>query len=1765
MVTIGMKMKEDIADDDVVISGFSGKFPDSDNIDEFSENLFNMADLVRPNEDPLWKNSKLRVPIQVGLMRDKSKFDAGFFGIHSKHASTMDVTTRLVMERAYEAIVDAGINPNELRQTHTAVISSTGVCESENTWLYSNVQSGLEFLGHSRSMLANRLSYWLDLHATSYTIVSMETCGLESLTIAYHAIKSGRVDAAIISSISLVLLPEVSYHYQQLGLLSEDGKTRSFDAAANGYGRSDGVAVMLLQKAKCAKRIYACVVHSAAEICGNRMTPLITPMREPLINLMERFYQTCGVDPTTIQFLEADGSATKGSDVEELSAVEAVLLQKRKTPLLIGSVKSNMGHCYAASSFASICKVLIAMQTGKIPPNINYEKPCDVPALRDNRLKVVTESTPWEGGLVAVNSIGLTGVYAHALLKSFKRSTPKQTHDDGLPRLVVASARTQKGLEDLCSKLESRPMDVEFIRLVQDVYSMPINNHLYRGYTILPAGETVHHNVQHIDNLKRPIWFIFSGMGSQWPGMGRELMKLPVCAATIDKCHNILKTKGLDLKHIITTEDPSVFDTILHSFVGIAAIQLALVDALTLLGIVPDGMVGHSVGELGCSYADGCLTLEQMLLAAYYRGMASIESKLITGYMAAIGLGRNQVKNIVPPEVDVACHNSETSCTISGPVEPVKKFVAELQRRGIFARVVNVANIAYHSRYIQPAAPALLNYLTELIPEPKPRSPRWICSSVPEESWDSPLARYCSADYHTNNLLSPVLFEEASKHVPKDAIAIEVAPHGLLQAILRRSLGPNCTNIALTQRAHPQGLHFLLSAIGKIYMVGGMPQVSKLYPPVQFPVSNNTPSLTPLVSWDHSTDWHVMNEVTQFDAITGEADITVSLSHTDDQMYAGHVVQERMLYPTFGYLKIVWEAIATLRSSKCADLPVVFEDIRILQPLEIPERGAVQLFVMVQRGSGDFEICKEHVMVAKGKVTVPENVQKEFVSTLPPLDMDDGIALERDEVYEELEQRGYQYRGVFKGILNATLGRQGCTARVQWTDNLVAFGESLLQMAMLHSMEYSQSLQLPVALQKVIVNPSELQSPVQGVDAVYNHVAGVLHCSGLELHKVRLANPEQLPSCQSNFTLKTVKFICHMNPKLQSVQQFLQMCMQLVIENSVGKNSISIVKLSDGLDSALEALLPHYPQVSLKTTHNLSEGHASLVVVTDKAALQEGCTLVHQGFLLLSMGDGEVWPLSTDLVTVAEQKFGNRKLALLRKAYQLSEQRVCVLTLGEEASSWLAQVQAAAPCERLYAVVLQSSAHTSNSLCTFLKQLAEHPQLAHVRCVFVEDGSAPAFSLHNSPYLKRLCLDLVTNIFKNGVWGSYHNIPITTEDEHTTDPEILPFDSIDGVEVQYLGLNLKHADTEGEGSVEIVEFAGRTSEGQQIMGIARDATKEQYLVWHVPPGWSLEAAATVPLAYATAYYVLQLTARLRREECVLIHKGWTNIGQAAISVALDHACTVFTTVATPEHRLFLKKRFPQLLDSHILGLEQFDTHILLQTAGKGCSLILNTLSGPKMSRTVRCLATHGRLLQMAAADIVANKTLGETHESCGKAEQCVDVTEWLVQRGAQHVVLALRSKAVPSQVTHRISLLRLCHNAHVVLVSTPAPTTSSNATNVLQAAASAIGVDIGAIFILPAEPSGHDNGVTTATVSQLDIASRNLNSLEHFVCFLSEGSWNTCEARHRAGLPALAVHWPKYQNLRRSLHVLDAMLTKNVGPVVMVTQQSRNADVKTGL
>ncbi|XP_006825448.1 fatty acid synthase-like, partial [Saccoglossus kowalevskii] len=845
----------------------------------------------------------------------------------------------------------------------------------------------------------------------------------------------------------------------------------------NGYCRSEGCVAIIMMRSSNAKRVYSTVIHGGTNTDGYKEQGVTFPSGNEQKKLIHRVYKEAGIDPKDVIYVEAHGTGTKVGDLQEINAIfEAIGKNRNKdNPLLVGSVKSNMGHPEPTAGLAAVAKIILAMEKGVIPANLHFNNASlDIPGLHDGRLKVVDKSMELPDGLVGINSFGFGGSNVHMILKPHSIRFVHIPKSD--VRLLHCCARTQEGLDKLLSQVEEYAKMPDFVSLMNNVCNQPATGFPYRGYRIVNSENKIQETQQIINYETRPIWYIFSGMGTQWQGMGKDLMKLNTFKKSILKCTEALKDTDINVYDMIMNSDENTYENVIKSFVGLVSIQVGLVDILKFIGVEPDGIIGHSVGELGCGYADGCLTAEEAVLAAYWRGKCVIDAELPAGGMAAVGLSWEEAKLMCPDDVVAACHNAEDTVTISGPKSKVADFVSDLKQQGIFAKEVNSSNVAFHSHYMAQIAPNLKNALTKVIKYPRQRSPRWISSSISQENWNTKLAKYSSADYHVNNLVNPVLFQEASSHVPYNAITIEVSPHCLLQAILKRSLSSNCAFIGLMKRNYPNNLEFFLSNIGKCYLNGMTLNINKLFPEVQYPVLRSTPSIAPLIHWDHSQQWHVP-EAKDFTTGSGQSNAVASYiidvsPSSEDYYLRDHCIDGRVLYPATGYLLLAWKTLAKIRGLPYQQIPVVFEDVTIHRATVLPSQGNVTLEVCLAPTTGIFEVSESHQLRASGKVEITD----ESLQLLDVLKDEEGntvdtelLELPGSDVYKELRLRGYDYGANFQGIVRA--GNSGNHGWLTWNDNWVSFTDTMLQIQMLQ--QPGRSLRLPTRIRSIRIDPVE--------------------------------------------------------------------------------------------------------------------------------------------------------------------------------------------------------------------------------------------------------------------------------------------------------------------------------------------------------------------------------------------------------------------------------------------------------------------------------------------------------------------------------------------------------------------------------------------------------------------------------------------------------------------------------------------------------------------
>ncbi|XP_011695797.1 PREDICTED: fatty acid synthase [Wasmannia auropunctata] len=1671
-------------DSDIVITGISGRLPESSNIEEFKENLMKEMDMIT-DDDRRWSAGLHGLPLRSGKIKDLSSFDASFFGVHPKQAHVMDPQLRMMLEVTYEAIVDAGVNPSTVRGSRTGVFIGVSSSETDEFWTKdADIINGYGLLGCCRAMFANRISYCFDFNGPSYAIdtaCSSSMCGVHQ---AVAAMRAGECDAAIIGGVNLLLKPNCSLQFHRLGMLSQDGKCKAFDASGDGYVRAEAVVAIYLQKAKDARRVYATMIHTKANTDGYKSQGITYPNGEMQNRLMREMYNEAGINPADVSYVESHGTGTKVGDPEEINSIDKLFCKGRKTPLLIGSVKSNMGHSEPASGLCSIAKVLIAMEAGVIPANLHFNTPnSNIPALIEGRIRVVDKVTPWNGGLVGINSFGFGGANVHIILRSNPKPklSPLLNVTELLPKLVAVSGRTEEAVHTLLDQVKEHRKDDEFLSLLHVVHNNDIPGHHIRGYEILNIDGTREMTEVASYNERRPIWFVFSGMGTQWPGMARQLFGIETFQRSLRRCADALAPHGIDLMNIIINATDDTYENVMDSFVSIAAVQVALVDVLTSIGIHPDGIIGHSVGELGCAYADGAFTPEQTVLAAYCRGKAIIDSKLERGAMAAVGLSWEETKKMCPSDITPACHNSADSVTISGPAESMQKFVETLKSKDIFAKLVKSSGFAFHSKYISSAGPKLRASLEKIIPNPKQRSAKWISTSVPEAAWGSPLAQFSSSAYHVNNLLSPVLFQEGLAHVPENAVTIEIAPHCLLQAILRRSLPSTVTNISLHKRDHSDNLAFLLSNVGKLYMAGAQPDISKLYPPISFPVGRGTPMIGSLVKWDHSVAWDVAT-FNQISGHSGECVVQVDLSKETDAYLAGHQIDGRVLFPATGYILLVWKTLAKLRGTDFERLPVVFENVRFQRATIMPKEGTVKFSITIFQGTGDFEICEADTVVVSGNIHVSETIEKDQLK-LPPPPMppndEETLPLNTKDIYKELRLRGYEYRDIFQGIKSCD--NYGTAGELCWFDQWVSYIDTMLQFTILSTSH--KLLYLPSRLQYAAIDPvlhkrlvEEL--PENGGLPVYHYKnIDIVKSGGIELRGLKSSLAPRRQQTQADPKHERYTFMPYENSHslvedpMRGKAHALTVLLQIMCENMM---ALKLKTVEVAGERAAEALLAPLmldifhnqlgsPDIDLQViavspdnyTASLSQMNVNadvvkrdvnnappaqnvhLVIAADvlsnrsyivlknlAAALKPGC------FILLEETtkqlDLKTVLKETDLTLAGKQIDPIGKTYLLLKKRETKREPI-VIEITEKNLSWLEGVKAALKKSDSedQEVLLVSQGEETLGLAGLMTCIRREVGGANARYVFIQDKNAPKFGLSVRFYVEQLDKGLMANVLKGGQWGSYRHLPLDQQNnvsslqvEHAyvntlTRGDLSSLRWIEGpltyyrsdnspntalCSVYYAPLNFRDimlasgklppdalpGNMATEECILGLEFSGRDTNGRRVMGIveakglATTVVTDLDFLWEVPDKWTLEQAATIPVAYATSYYALFVRGRLKAGESVLIHAGTGGVGQAAIAIALHAGCTVFTTVGTLEKREYLKKIFPQLNDRHIGNSRDtsFEQLIRTETQGRGVDVVLNSLAEEKLQAGIRCLAYGGRFLEIGKYDLSNDSRVG---------------------------------------------------------------------------------------------------------------------------------------------------------------------------------------------
>ncbi|HYB82644.1 MAG TPA: type I polyketide synthase, partial [Mycobacterium sp.] len=741
------------------------------------------------------------------------EFDAEFFSISPREAAAMDPQQRLLLEVAWEALEDAGVPLHTIRGTQTSVfvgltaydymVSLAGRLRPEDLDAYIPT-------GNSANFAAGRLSYFLGVRGPALVVDTACSSSLVAIHLACQSLRRRESDMALVGGTNLLLNPGPSIACSRWGMLSPEGRCKTFDAAADGYVRSEGAGVVALKRLTDAQRdgnSVLAVVRGSAVNQDGASSGVTVPNGPAQQALLHTALTSARLKSADIDYVEAHGTGTPLGDPIELDSLSKVFSDREDSPsLVIGSVKTNLGHLEAAAGVAGFIKTVLAIRNGYIPKHLNFHELTPNASQAASRLTITSEGMEWPATgrprRAGVSSFGVSGTNAHVVLEQAPELVPvaERGSETAVTTLVVSGKTPQRvaatasmlaewmdgdgtgvGLGDVAHTLNHhRTRQVRFATVVARDRASAVT-----GLRALGAGEPAPGVVGCAEGSYGPgTVFVYSGQGSQWAGMGRQLLAdEPAFATAVAELEPVFVAEtGFSLQQVLA-EGQSVtgIDRIQPVLVGM---QLALTALWRSYGVEPDAVIGHSMGEVTAAVVAGALSVDEGLrvIATRSRLMARLSGK---GAMALLELDPAGTEALIGdyPEVTLAVYASPRQSVIAGPPDVVDVLCTVVQQDDRLARRVDV-EVASHHPTIDPVLTDLRSALAGLAPA-TPTIP--IITTTYEHIGGTPVF---DADHWAANLRNPVRFSQAIATAGADhATFIEVSPHPLLSHAINDTLG----------------------------------------------------------------------------------------------------------------------------------------------------------------------------------------------------------------------------------------------------------------------------------------------------------------------------------------------------------------------------------------------------------------------------------------------------------------------------------------------------------------------------------------------------------------------------------------------------------------------------------------------------------------------------------------------------------------------------------------------------------------------------------------------------------------------------------------------------------------------------------------------------------------------------------------------------------------------------------------------------------------
>ena len=1181
----------------IALVGLACRFPGAADMTEFWSLLKTGTDAVTEIPDDRWDVDAHyhRDPAKPGKMytraggfiADIDKFDAGFFGISPREACRIDPQQRLLLELTWEAFEAAGIVPARVAELQTGVF--VGISLSDYAALQREEPAQVDpyvMSGSAISNAANRISYIFDLHGPSLAVDTACSSSLVAVHEACVSLWTGELNLAIAAGVNALLSPSGAVGFSKARMLSPTGRCRPFDAAGDGYVRSEGGAVVILQPLAQAiaekNPVYAVIVGSGVNSDG-RTKGLAMPNQAAQEALLRRVYRDAGIDPSEVAYIEAHGTGTSVGDPIECGALGAVLGLSRAPGdcCRIGSVKSNIGHLEPASGIAGLLKVVLALRHRAIPRTLHFTVPNPKIPFGELNLSVISEHTDLAPGrlTMGVNSFGFGGTNAHLVVREPEApaaiSAQQRAETEGREVLqLLISAHDPEALKNLAlryAELLRSPAAPPFSALCHTA-AIRRTHHQHRlaafgrssdeiaaQLKLFAAGDTPPLLAQgHVQAPPVRLALVFSGNGSQWRGMGQDLLADPFIAERIERVDAVLsQLSGWSVKDaLLSTEPANLFDRTEIAQPALFAVQIAMLEWLAAHGIKAEAILGHSVGEVSAAYGAGILSLDEACRVIVERSRAQGRTAG-TGRMAALGLSPEDAAALIAPygeALTIAAVNAPNSVTLAGDAAAIDALGGELEGNQVFFRALDL-DYAFHSRCMDPIREGLLHRLDGLTPrDGRLRFVSTVTGTTIEGS-------RLDAEYWWHNIRRPVQFAPAIESLMADGfnVFLEIGPHPILNTYLRECLktaGGHGVSIPTLRRHEPER-DALWLALGRCYAAGTAIDFDAVYP-------HDYPFVPlPAYPWQRERYW--------FSDDDGEARAPPSrrkhpllgkrLPATDgiwknrlDPALLGwlvdHVVQNSMVLPGTAYIEMAVSSVLSTR--ECGAVEIEALDIR--RPLLIATGAEPSVEIALSAEDGTFRLFASDtpgttvppVAVARA-LPLPKG-QSERVVSIEAIRARMVKRIDGAELYRRFTARGLIYGPAFQGVAEAWAGKDEALGRIAAPAAITAeIGEYHIHPALLDSCFQVTLATLPdhkVEDGQVVFVPSKaerIRFYGSGERIAWCHVmllhfgsrsivvrvlvlgadgATIAEIDGLRLHRVDLGGVGEIPGYQWRYQLR---------------------------------------------------------------------------------------------------------------------------------------------------------------------------------------------------------------------------------------------------------------------------------------------------------------------------------------------------------------------------------------------------------------------------------------------------------------------------------------------------------------------------------------------------------------------------------------------------------------------------------------------------------------------